>query len=93
MQTEIEGLRVGAQQTLDELLSEHLIPFKLSARMVESMGQGEYIVRFHDSRLRSVDVSWQGGESFKALVRAAILGRLSRMSRSMTNSGTNSRVA
>jgi hypothetical protein len=86
MKPENERLRLGAQQTLDELLNEDLIPFKLYARVVEAIGPGEYIVRFHDSRLRSVDVSWQVGESFKALVRTAILDRLSRMSRSMWNS-------
>ena len=52
-------MKLGAQETLDELFVESLIPFRLSARNVESLGMEEYIVRFHDSRLRSVDVSWK----------------------------------
>jgi hypothetical protein len=86
MQPEIEGMRLGAQQALVELFSKRLIPFKLSAHLVESIGHGEYIVRFHDSRLHSVDVSWRAGQSFKALVRAAVLDRVSRISVPMTNS-------
>src|ERR1700682_1125124 len=53
--TAIESMKLTAQETLDELFAQHLIPFKLSARVVESLGLEEYIVRFHDSRLRSVD--------------------------------------
>jgi hypothetical protein len=85
MQPEIEDMTLEAEQALEGLLSERLIPFKLSARVVESMGHGEYIVRFHDSRLRSVDVSWRAGQSFKTLVRAAVLDRVSRMSGPLKN--------
>jgi hypothetical protein len=70
-----------AQQALDELFSEHLLPFKLSARRVESIGLEEYIVRFHGSRLRSIDVSWVQGEVFKDVFRAAVLQRLGRLHR------------
>jgi len=73
-------MKLGAQQTLDELFSERLIPFKLSAHVVDSLGGEEYIVRFHDSRLRSVDVSCPEGRSFKEMVRAAVLDRVSRLS-------------
>ena len=79
MTTEIEAIKVGAQQTLDELFAESLIPFTLSARVVESIGRGEYIVRFHDSRLYSIDVSWQKGQKFQAIFRAAILDRVARL--------------
>lgn len=79
MSTEIEAMKLGAQQTLDELFSECLIPFKLSARVVESLGMEEYIIRFHDSRLHSIDVSWQRGEIFKTAFRAAILDRVARL--------------
>lgn len=40
----------------------------------------EYIVRFFDSRLRSVDVSWKTPDSFKNGVRVAILARVARLS-------------
>jgi hypothetical protein len=78
--TEKEEMKVTAQETLDELFIERLIPFELSARVVDSIGLEEYIVRFHDSRLRSVDVSWKEGQSFKDVVRRAVLERVSRLS-------------
>ena len=76
----LEEQKVEAQEALDELFSEHLLPFKLSARNVESIGHEEYIVRFHDSRLSSVDISWPQGLRFKDVFRAAILERVNRMS-------------
>ena len=72
--------KAEAQQALDELFSKHLLPFKLSAREVESIGLEEHIVRFHDSRLPSVDVSWPKGECFKDVFRTAILERVKRLS-------------
>lgn len=77
--TIIDNMKVGAQQTLDELFAARLIPFALSARVVESLGFEEYIVRFHDARLRAVDFSCPEGRSFKAMVRAAVLDRVSRL--------------
>jgi hypothetical protein len=79
MTTDIEAMKLGAQQTLDELFSASLIPFRLSAQFVESLGMEEYIVRFHDRRLNSIDVSWQRDQIFKAVFRAAILGRIARL--------------
>ena len=79
MKIETEAMKVGAQQTLDELFAERLIPFALSARVVDWLGLEEYIVRFHDARLHSVDVSCPEGQSFKEMVRVAVLDRVSRM--------------
>jgi hypothetical protein len=79
MKTQIETMKVGAQQSLDELFAEGLIPFALSAQVVDSLGMEEYIVRFHDARLESVDVSCPEVHSFKEMVRAAVLDRVSRM--------------
>jgi len=79
MTTTIASMKLEAQQTLDELFVEGLIPFKLSARLVESIGREEYIVRFHDSRLYSIDVSWQQGEVFRTVFRTAILARVARL--------------
>jgi hypothetical protein len=81
MTTNIASMKLGAQQTLDELFVEGLIPFRLSAGSVESIGMDEYIVRFHDSRLYSVDVSWQQGEVFRTVFRAAVLARVARLTR------------
>jgi len=79
MKSEIEDMKVGAQQTLDELFAERLIPFALSAQVIDSLGLEEYIVRFHDARLHSIDVSCPEGHSFKDMVRIAVLDRVSRM--------------
>jgi hypothetical protein len=76
----LEKEQAEAQQALDELFSEHLIPFNLSAQVIESIGGDEYIVRFHDSRLHSVDVSCPQGQSFKEAFRAAVLERVKRLS-------------
>jgi hypothetical protein len=69
-----------AQHVIDQLLKDQLIPFPLKAEKVECVGPDEYIVRFYDSRLRSVDVSWQKDQSFEDVFRAALLDRVKRMS-------------
>jgi len=69
-----------AQQVLDELFAEGLLPFRLSAYEVSYIGAEEYIVRFYDSRLNSVDVSCHQGDQFKDVFRVAILERVHRMS-------------
>ena len=78
----LEEQKAEAQQSLNELFSEHLLPFKLFARKVECIGMAEYIVRFYDSRIRSVNISCHTGQSFKDIFRAAVLesfrGSLSR---------------
>ena len=71
---------VDAQQALNELFSEQLIPFELFARKIDPISHDEYVVRFHDSRLRSVDLSWSQGENFKEIFRAAVLERVKRLS-------------
>jgi hypothetical protein len=71
--------KVMAQQVLDELFVEGLLPFRLSAYEVSYIGAEEYIVRFHDSRLHSVDVSCDRGDQFKDVFRVAILERVHRM--------------
>ena len=86
MDPEIAEMKLGAQQVLDELFSEQLIPFKLTAHAVEPMEHDEYRVRFYDSRLHSVWVSWRPGQSFKVLVRDAILDKVSTLSSSMWDS-------
>ena len=76
----LKGYKAEAQQVLDELFSEKLLPFKLSAREIKSVGAAEYLVYFHDSRLHSVDVSCREDRPFKDEFRAALLGRAGRMS-------------
>jgi hypothetical protein len=79
-ETEIENMKLGVQETLDELFREHLIPFALTAYKVKPDGLGEYIVPFYDSRLRSVRFSWKAGGSVKEAVRTAVLDRVNKMS-------------
>ena len=67
-----------AQEAIDELLSEHLLPFKLKASKVACEDPAGYTVWFFDSRLHSVIVPWNVGQSFKTMVRAAVLDRVSR---------------
>ena len=71
-----ERMTRWAQQTLDELFAAGQIRFKLTAHKVESNAVGEYTVRFFDSRLHSVTVSWETGLSFKDLLQTALLDRL-----------------
>ena len=75
----IERLGSEAQTTLDDLWTTKLIPFKLTVGKIDYLGFDEYILRFYDSRLRSVDVTWQTGDSFEARVRVAVLGAASRI--------------
>ena len=75
----IEEQKAEAQQALDELFGEHLLPFKLFARTVESIGPAEYMVRFYDSRLYSVDVSCRG-QCFKDSFRDIVLERVKNFS-------------
>jgi len=79
-ETDIENLKLGVQETLDELFSERLIPFELTAYKVKADGLGEYVVPFYDSRIRSVRFSWKEGGSVKAAVRAAVLDHVNKMS-------------
>lgn len=76
----LDDLKSEAQSVLDELWATQLTPFELTAHKVESLGAEEYIIRFHDSRLRSVDVSWNGKDSFKDAVRTTVLARAGRIS-------------
>jgi len=80
MKTDTEGMMARAQETLDELLSEHLIPFELTAQKVNADGTGEYEVPFYDSRIHSIRFSCKDGGFFKEAVRAAVLDQVKRIS-------------
>ncbi len=89
----IEQLRLEAQSTVEDLWSSNLIPLKLEVRKIDSLGFGEYILRFYDSRLRSVDVSWKKGEPFGELVRCAVLARASRIQMTVADKPSHSEAA
>ena len=75
----LDQLRLEAQTVVDELWDSQQLAFKLSVRGVESLGMEEYIIRFHDGPLRSVDVSWKNNDSFEDAVRHTVLTRAARM--------------
>jgi len=75
----LEELKAEAQQVLEALFSEGLIPFALFAGKVECIAPDEYIIRFYDSRLYSVDVSWRQDECFRDVFRITVLQRVGRM--------------
>jgi hypothetical protein len=81
MKADTENIKLRVQTTLDDLIREHLIPFKLTAYGVNAAGPGKYIVPFHDSRIHSFEFSWIDGRglSFKDIVRSAVLKRVQRM--------------
>jgi hypothetical protein len=79
MMEKTKTMRVEAQQTLVELYVAGLLPFKLVAHVVESLGMEEYIVRFNDSRLFSLDLSLPSNQDFKTVFRAAVLSRVARL--------------
>ena len=79
MEKDIKTMKSEAQEALDELFAKGQIPFELSARAVESIGMEEYIIRFYDSRLFSIDVSYRRGQTFKTVFTRAILGRVARL--------------
>lgn len=77
MTQQMESIRSKIQVTLDDLLSEHLLPFKLIAQQIREEDPGTYEVPFYDSRLHSFKFSWTGESgSLEEVVRAAVLDRV-----------------
>lgn len=58
-------MKLSVQETLDELFTEHLIPFQLTAYKVQSTSLDEFSVPFYDSRCHSINFSWKNDRSFK----------------------------
>ena len=67
------------QKVLDELWNEQLIPFVLTVGKLTREAT-DYTIHFHDSRIRTADVHYIEGQSFRDSVRAAVLDRVARMS-------------
>jgi hypothetical protein len=72
-------LEAEAQQVLDELWSEKRIPFALNVGQI-TKGSAEYTIHFHDSRIRTASVPLTAGQSFREMVRCAVLDRVEKMS-------------
>jgi hypothetical protein len=73
------SLEAEAQQVLDELWAEKAIPFVLNVgKLTRSIG--EYTIHFHDSRIRTAIIPLTDNQSFREMVRAAVLARVAQMS-------------
>jgi len=72
-------LEAEAQQVLDELLCETLIPFALRVGKI-TKAIDAYTIHFYDSRIHTARISLTKGHSFRDLVRQAVLSRVARIS-------------
>ncbi|MDX6530246.1 MAG: hypothetical protein QOH41_2536 [Blastocatellia bacterium] len=80
----LDVCQAEAQQVLNELWSEELLPFQLTAEKI-SEEIDEYTIHFFDSRMRSVCVPRAIDSPFKESVRTAVLDRVARMSGPITS--------
>ena len=71
-------IEAEAQQVLDELWSEKLIPFALNIGKI-TRASSEYTIHFYDSRIYTASVPIIEGHSFKEMVRAAVLDRVAKL--------------
>jgi hypothetical protein len=76
----LDSLKLEAQQAVNELWKEQLVPFKLTVGKIVSDDSSGYTLHFFDSRLRSVSVSCSAVQSFKDQVLAAVKERVARLS-------------
>lgn len=72
-------LEAEAQQVLDELWREKLIPFSLNVGKI-TKAAAEYTIHFYDSRIHTARVPLTEGHSFRDMVRVAVLDRVAKMS-------------
>ena len=68
-----------AQEALDALWNEKLIPFPLRVGKI-SKAPGAYTIYFYDSRMNSALVPLTPGLSFRDMVRSAVLARVEHLS-------------
>ena len=73
------SLEAEAQQVLDELLAEKLIPFPLNVGKI-TKASAEYTIHFYDSRIHSARFPLTRDHSFRDLVRSAVLARVKKIS-------------
>ena len=79
MPRDLLTMEAEAQQVLDELWSEKLIPFALNVGKITKAAD-EYTIHFHDSRLRTARVPLARGSSFRDMVRSSVLDRVAKLS-------------
>ncbi len=85
-------LEAEAQQVLDELWSEKLIPFSLSVGKI-TKAPAEYTIHFYDSRIRTARVPLTRSHSFRDMVRSAVLDRVAKMSGPLSKKSPNKGLA
>ncbi len=71
--------KAEAQEVLDDLWREGLIPFSLSVGRI-TKASDEYTIHFFDSRISTALVPFTEGQNFKDSVRSAVLDRVAKMS-------------
>ena len=79
MSDDLLPIEAEAQEVLDELWSEKLLPFALHVGKI-TKGMGEYTIHFHDSRIHTARVVLTEGHSFRDMVRSAVLARVDEIS-------------
>jgi hypothetical protein len=72
-------LEAEAQQVLDKLWTDKLIPFELNVGKL-TKASDMYIIHFHDSRIYTAHVPLTQGQSWKEMVRSAVLARVAKLS-------------
>lgn len=88
-------IEAEAQQVLDELWKEKLIPFALNVGKM-TKDSAEYTIHFYDSRIRTASVPLTKGSSFRALLRDAVLARVAQLrgpSKNSSTKGSNDQTA
>jgi hypothetical protein len=68
--------KTSAQQVLDNLFKDNLIPFKLIAHKVTDEGSHEYRIHFYDSRLHSIVINSAEPTPISKQISAVVLLRL-----------------
>jgi hypothetical protein len=76
---ELVTLESEAQQVLNQLWAEKLLPFELNVGKITKHSR-QYTIHFHDSRMYTADVSLNEGQSWAEMVRVAVLDRVANLS-------------
>lgn len=88
MPSEPLTLKAEAQQVLDELWQERLLPFALRLGKITQTPNDEFTIHFYDSRIRTTKVQLTEGHSFKDVFRAAVLVRVDEMNEGLEEGTT-----
>ena len=81
-------IEAEAQQVLDELWSETLIPCALNVEKI-TKAPGEYTIHFYGRQILPTRIVLTKGHSFRDLVRTAVLARVAKKTRVPLNWSSN----